>query len=68
MEDEIKTFILTTLPMLGDAAASDLAEKIVQIGVDCMDDLKLLSESDLTPSLLNPIQARKLLAAAKGGQ
>lgn len=62
--DAIKQKVGQVLPKLDEATLKLVLEKIEECGVEDVDDVKYIQESDLT-SILKPVQVRKLLQVWK---
>ena len=60
--DNLKEAVTTILPSLSPETLEALIAKMIELGVEVIEDLHLLTEDDMTP-LLKPIQARKLVSA-----
>ena len=60
--DNLKEAVTTILPSLSPETLEALIVKMIELGVEVIEDLHLLTEDDMTP-LLKPIQARKLVSA-----
>ena len=67
MDSATRQFISTALPNLSADDANNLAEKLEDLGVKSIADIRLLKEDDLMPTL-KPVQARKLLAVAQSSK
>jgi len=59
--------VVKKLPQLTEDLMTKLVHKLESIGVEGEDDLKLVTESDLS-DVLKPIQVRKLLSCWSGAQ
>lgn len=59
--DGLEMEIAKPLPALPVETRKALVNRLLQLGVECCDDLNLINEQDLC-SVLKPIQARKLVA------
>ena len=62
MNSVCEKIILDVLPTVTPEDAFSLVQKLISIGVESVDDLSHVTEMDLVPPM-NPIQARKLMAA-----
>lgn len=60
----MKNIIKKLLPTLEEGRLDSVAQMLLESGIESIDDLEYVQESDLI-SLLKPIHARKLLAAWK---
>lgn len=58
--DEVENLIRQLLPQLSSELVEKTKIKLIEIGVESVDDLKLVQEQDLSV-VLKPIQIRKLL-------
>jgi hypothetical protein len=56
----LRSHVRKTLNAITDEVMETLVDKLVEIGCETLDDLKLVTASDLE-SVVKPIQARKLL-------
>jgi len=64
---DLSSVVKKVLPQLTEDLTTKLVQKLEGIGVEVEDDLKLVTESDLS-DVLKPIQVRKLLSCWSGAQ
>ena len=64
---DLSSAVKRVLPQLTEDLMTKLVQKLEGIGVEGEDDLKLVTESDLS-DVLKPIQVRKLLSCWSGSQ
>lgn len=62
----IRNAVSMALGSVAESLIEEIINNVVEIGVESVEDLKLLTEKDLVP-LLKPIQARKLLLILQKG-
>ncbi|XP_072047188.1 uncharacterized protein [Amphiura filiformis] len=61
----LKNHIKSVLPSLSRKDLNNVAEKLIGMGVERVQDLEFVQKEDLEKTRLNPIQARKLLTTWK---
>lgn len=64
LREVLKDAVLSVLPILSPDVINQLVEKLVDQGVEGVDDLVYVKEDDIL-EFLRPIQCRKLLSAWK---
>ena len=64
---DLSSAVKRVLPPLTEDLMTKLVQKLEGIGVEGENDLKLVTESDLS-DVLKPIQVRKLLSCWSGAQ
>lgn len=64
IKESLKDAVLLVLPSLSPDVTNQLVEKLMDQGVEGLDDLTYVKEEDIS-EFLRPIQSRKLLSAWK---